>query len=145
MTKDFLHLDVENGALDRFGVKSSWDSMFADTGTTRLFVDGLTRTGRFIVLDWGFPVGCLPIVESLKQAGVEIWWFDGDRDAARQSFIKRGTVPVECLDIQMRDINREWPAIKQVFGDHIVYSVQTGPTYLTSEAVFAKLSLRVPF
>jgi hypothetical protein len=134
--KGYLSFDVENNALDSFGLTSQWNALFESNGLDTSFVRALDKSGRFVVLDWGFPPRCLPVVMALKQAGVEIWWFDGDRDAARQSFISRGTVPVECLDVQMRSIERAWPHLRAVFGDRIVNAIRSGPTYMTPEAVF---------
>jgi hypothetical protein len=106
--KGFIYLDIENGALESAGLTPLWNSMFSPQRSVTGFVSALGRMANPVVLDWGFPPLHLPIVESLTQAGVEVWWFDGDRGAARDSFLRRGTVSVECLNIQMDAIAREW-------------------------------------
>jgi len=58
---------------------------------------------------------------------VEIWWFDGERDAARQSFIDRGTVGVECMAVQMVDIQQELLAIKSSVQRASVSSIKWRP------------------
>jgi hypothetical protein len=77
--KGFLYVDIENGGLEPAGLSSHWNAMFAPHGSANSFVAVLKQMPRPVVLDWGFPPRCLPIVESLKHAGVEVWWFDGDR------------------------------------------------------------------
>jgi len=139
-SKGFLFLNVEHGALDRLGLKAAWDGMFSGTGTAEQFVQELTRLQRLVVLDWGFPVHCLPIVEALQQAGVEAWWFDGNREAARQSFVRRGTVPIELFDKQLSGIEREWAAIQRTFRGHILKSIRSGPAYPRPQTLFARLS-----
>jgi hypothetical protein len=63
--------------------------------------------GCDIVISWGFvPVdGQINIVKYLQSIGFKLIWFDGNREAARRAFIKRGTVSVDLLDIQIKRIN----------------------------------------
>jgi hypothetical protein len=63
------------------------------------------RRDRDIVITWGFvPDVQLPHVLFLRERGFDWIWFDGDRDAARRVFVKRGTVPEHLLDIQLQKI-----------------------------------------
>lgn len=58
------------------------------------------------VITWGFQPGSDDkIVIAIKNLGAKLIWLDGNREAARKAFIKRGGVPVELLDIQMGRIN----------------------------------------
>jgi hypothetical protein len=131
-----VHLDVEQeGVLERVGLKLVWDSMFAPSGSVASFLDALSQQGHTIVIDWGFPPRCLPVVAALQRHGVEAWWLDGNRRAARQSFIQRGTVPIQCFDKQMRAIRQGWSTIKAVFAPHTISTVGRGPTYMPPEDV----------
>jgi hypothetical protein len=60
-------------------------------------------------------------------------------DAARDSFIHRGTVSIECLDVQMGGIARDWSAIRRVVGDRIINTVKSGPEYQNPELIFARM------
>src|SRR5262249_46598677 len=73
-----------------------------------------------VVFDWGFPPEQMSVVQKLGDAGAHLWWFDGDRARARQEFIKRDTVPIECLDIQMPKIERAWEQIKSLFNPQLI-------------------------
>ena len=141
-TKGFLHFDLEHGALNGTDLKPLWDALFSsDTDVAaESFVRALTQLAHPVVLDWGFPICCLPIVQSLKRTGVEVWWFDGNRDIARQDFISRGTGTIERFDSQMADIRREWQAIERSVGTHIMNTVKVGSDhYVEPESVFPKL------
>jgi hypothetical protein len=59
-----------------------------------------------VVLDWGFPVSCLPWVEQLREKGVRLVWFDGDAERARLAFEWRGGIPVQCSDEQVKAIRQ---------------------------------------
>ena len=129
--KGFLFLDAENeGSLDGVGLRPLWNSMFSPGAAVVPFVQALRQLGQPIALDWGFPPACLPVIEALKHAGFEIWWFDGDRAAARQSFITRNTVPIGCFDLQIQNIDKYWRDIKRVFGDHVIETIAAGSSYL---------------
>src|SRR5260221_7211366 len=110
--RDFLHLDVETaGVLEKHGLRLEWDALFQE-GPLRL----IARLTRSTVIDWGFPPAFLGTVRTLVGAGVQPWWFGGDRTAARQAFITRGAGIVAAFDQQMNNIAREWPAIEPAFG-----------------------------
>ena len=90
-----------------------------------------------IIIDWGFPPDVsLPTVVWMSRKGVRIWWFDGDRDAARTSFLNRGTVSEEALNIQMEKIDKFWPKIKKLFDGHFVKSIKKGPVYTPMEEIY---------
>ncbi len=76
--------------------------------------------GKPVVWDWGFPPELIEAIGRLKRAGVGVWWFNADHRTARNAFITRGTVPVECLDIQMPKIVKAWPDIRRVFEPNIL-------------------------
>jgi hypothetical protein len=134
--RGFVHLDVEQrGALERAGLKLAWDSMFVPPGSVTLFTDVLCQQSHAVVIDWGFPPYCLSVVSALQRHGVEAWWFDGDKRAAQQSFIQRGTVPIQCFEIQMRAIKQEWSNIKTLFGPRMINTIGRGPVYMAPEDV----------
>jgi hypothetical protein len=58
-----------------------------------------------VVLDWGFPPPCYPIVVQLRQLGASVVWFDGDRRRARELYIERGENDVALFDHQVAAID----------------------------------------
>lgn len=134
-----MFIDVEkHGVLQKAGLAEPFILMLT-SNSVETFLEAVRAMGRPVVLDWGFPPSRLPIVANLKEAGVEVWWFDGDRDAARESFIKRNTVPVEALNVQMPAIEGAWPEIRAVFEGHIIENVHAGPTYEPHDKVYERM------
>lgn len=98
-------------------------------------IDEARRASDKIVIDWGFPVGMLNRVRSLIASGVEPWWFDGDRDAALQSFLARAGHPGRKADwdVQLRNIDEHWAEIAGTFNDRILDVIARGPVHLSNE------------
>jgi hypothetical protein len=95
-----------------------------------------------LVIDWGFPAfepeltNSLAIVELLIEQGVRTWWFDGDRDAALECFLARGTVSKADWDRQLAGINENWTKIGPAFAGRILNVVFAGPAFMTNEKKF---------
>lgn len=86
--KGFTHLDYEKPGFRKTAVQAA-----AIQGS--------------VVISWGFMPGTDDDeVQSLRNAGFKLVWFDGNRESARREFIRRGTVAVMYLDIQMARIRR---------------------------------------
>ena len=93
----FVHLDFESApTLGRY-VRSG---IVPD-------VEALLSVDRDTVITWGFvPDVQLGAVQALRDAGFEWIWFDGDRVAATRAFVRRATVPVAALNVQMGKIDQ---------------------------------------
>ena len=127
-TYGFVHQDV-----DRQGLPS-----------------GSVLARRPLVVDWGFPANepgltdCIALIRTWRTTGAKVWWFDGDRDAALASFLKRGTVPKQSWDCQMRGINDNWSKIEAAIDGRV--DTISSTRRLTSEEVFSHMfaSLQTP-
>src|SRR2546423_29813 len=91
-------------------------------------------TSSDLIIDWGFPAfdpafrPCMDFVRGLLSAGsVERWWFDGDRDAALLSYLRRGTASRSAWDRQIAGIDRRWSEICEVFTGRMLDVVSAGP------------------
>ncbi len=69
-----------------------------------LFVTEQYGTANF-VLSWGFPYEYTSLVIYLKNLGVKVVFFDGNRDAALQSFNIRGGVIEEAFFEQVGNLD----------------------------------------
>ena len=123
-----VHVDAEEpGELAIHGLQTAWDALFA-SGSAEQLVHAASRSGAPCVLDWGFPPSCLAFVASMKAAGIEPWWCDGDREAAHRLYRARPSKNSEAdWQRQMEAITLQWPAIQALFGDRILETVRTGP------------------
>ena len=82
-------------------LKPTWDSSRTD------FMKALRALHPRIVLDWGFPVGCVPWVRELLAAGARLIWFDGSALRAREIFFARGGIDIRHFDAQLKAIQEE--------------------------------------
>lgn len=140
----FLHLDIDaeydparqspSGSPQReladqfFSIKSPMSA--------RPFIKGLEGCKKRVVVDWGFPIGCLWLVKELQQREVDVWWFAGDKSAARTAFEKRGTVELKYFDHQMKMIEESWPDIKSVVGSNIIVALDSEGRHRSPEALY---------
>ncbi len=93
--KGYEHLDIE-AALKRH-----------DAVGAKIIKDFMDSPAENKVITWGFiPITDDAGVQQLLDVGYKLIWFDGNREAARREFLKRGDVPVEALDNQMAKIEK---------------------------------------
>src|SRR6266481_3695643 len=88
--KGFLHLDFDE-LLQGRGTEPKLELIRCLSHTAETFVGVISKLDQPIAIDWGFPPGYLSLVNLFRLNGFAIWWLDGDRDAAKASFIQRGT------------------------------------------------------
>jgi hypothetical protein len=96
----------------------------------------------YLVVDWGFPATqprldhAINVIRCWIDAGTEYWWFDGDRDAALESFLSRNTVPKSAWNIQIRGIEENWDVISDLFDGRILQVLGPGLDYLPNAQIF---------
>lgn len=92
----YRHIDLESEILLRVLFTSP-----------KAYIKELKKQSSKVVCSWGFipENDQINIVLLFKGLGFRLLWFDGDRIAARNAFVGRGTVPVDLLDLQMKRIN----------------------------------------
>ena len=119
----------------------TYDFVHRDVDYQGLPPDLVVRDQRPVIVDWGFPANepclttCITLIRNWKTIGAKLWWFDGDREAALASFLKRGTVPKQQWDYQMKGINDNWSKIEAEI-DGRIDTVST-TARLTVEEVFS--------
>src|ERR1700676_1596910 len=97
-----------------------------------------------LVVDWGFPANepgitqSLEVIRSWQQLGAELWWFDGDRDSALESFLKRGTVGKEAWDYQLQGIATNWFRILEVTEGRQIDAIGL-EGHKTAEGIFGEM------
>lgn len=133
--KGFLHLEFDH-LLRGLGTQSKLSLVELFQNNPNAFISRLSQTGKSTVIDWGFSLADLSRVRRLQQKGTVTWWFDGDREAARQAFIKRRPESLEAFRVQMDSIEENWPVIKGIIGTRIIKTVAPGPTHALPERIF---------
>ncbi|TMC49240.1 MAG: hypothetical protein E6J14_09245 [Chloroflexi bacterium] len=134
--RGFTHVDADHGGLNRPELRKWLPDCQAPSADVEPFCDALRALGERVVLDWGFPVVCLPVIRAIHAAGVTAWWFDGDRAAARKAFIERRTASVNDLDRQMAAIARHEAELAIFYEDRLIYAVAEDGTFAPPLVVF---------
>lgn len=127
--KGFVLLDVQRE-------REAIDQGIAQAGSLTTFIQGLPRR---TVIDWGFPPGSTPAVFLLKEAGVDLWWFDGDPEAARAAYLEQGRGPLDDFDRQMENIREAKPVIENLFGENRITVLDLSGRYMPESVICARM------
>jgi energy-coupling factor transporter ATP-binding protein EcfA2 len=86
-----------------------------------------------LAIEWGFLGSNLAIVEGLINGGHRVWFFDGDRAAAYESWRRaHPSTPEEVFRAQVRGLDEsDAHEISRVIGPRRIDVVAPGPTYLS--------------
>ena len=101
--------------------------------------DRLGVLGLPVVIDYGFAPESLTFIEFLREAGVKLMWFDGNRQGAIASFAareKNSPGPMAALSTQLAKIDAQWPALQAVFNGRMIHTVSDGPSHLAHDEVW---------
>jgi hypothetical protein len=145
-TRGFIYVnmelpDPEPGSLKQMGFGSEWDAFWRGTDSER-FMRAVKDRASSVALDWGFPPNpaVLPAVSKLNAGGMRLWWFDGDRLAARAVFESRGTKPVSDFDNQFAMISAAWAQIKPIVGNRIIRRIKPDGSFMDNEQIYSRMS-----
>jgi len=85
-----------------------------------------------LVVEWGFPVQALPLVEAMIRRGYKAWYFEGDRDAALTAWTSNwaSVQPKENWWAQVAGLDSVLPRIRAIYVNRIIRTVEAGPTHL---------------
>ena len=61
---------------------------------------------------------------------------EGDRLAARERFVKRGTEGVSAFDAHVGNLSASWDRIAVVVGDNIIWTIDATGRFLPPEEIF---------
>ena len=130
--RGFVHYDMERAATwPRPDLHPTWNRSRA------AFVTKLKEIHPRVVLDWGFPVGCLPLVRELEAEGVRLVWFSGDIAEARKAFGQRGDGALQDFDAQVAAVAQA--GFPSSLGCTVVNTLGANGVFATTEEVEAVL------
>jgi hypothetical protein len=110
--------------------------MRAGQASTKAFVDAIA--GQRIIAEFGARPDDAAVMQLqlLIALGASAWWFDGDREAARDSWLSRPVkVDYELWRIQMVWVDAAWPRIADIFRSRIFRTIGPGRAYLSQAQV----------
>jgi hypothetical protein len=143
-THGYLHIDVDTALEDDPAIQLL---LHRDVFNVLKVAENLKARGPDVVLDWGFVPSLLGRVRQLVRTGFQPWWFTGDEDAARRSFLEGGRAPERLFDLQIADIHESWARIEKVFDGHILNVVRSRPdgfALVAPEEIFQMMAMRQP-
>jgi hypothetical protein len=103
--------------------------------------------GPNVVIEWGFKVTLLSCVHQLRAAGFDTWWLDGEESAAQQGYIsRRGRSPnvMAAYRVQVEAIRAAWPRLERFYGDQVIRTVTSGPTYKPFDEIASIMFPNIP-
>jgi RNase adaptor protein for sRNA GlmZ degradation len=134
-TYNFIHVDTDTRPqiLYSLVVQTAIEAQ-----ATKEYMLGL---GSDVVVDWGFIPDFLGSVRLLKLVGFDAWWFDADEATARELWrrARGGSPPMQPYLAQTERIRQAWPKLSKFYRDHIVQTVEPGPTYAAFDAIAARI------
>ena len=106
------------------------------------FVQRLEATHKKLVFTWGFPpsLKTIEVVLRLKELGYRLIWLDGNRDAARSTFHRRGDVSESLFYRQIQNIE-DYGVIEKIGATVVNVFDDTGhlvPVEATAEIVLGE-------
>ncbi len=123
-----------------------WPEIAAAQNLAQLVSQLSYMEGR-AVIEFGFPVECLFVVERMMALGFNCWWFDGDEPAAFACWklAKNATTPESQgpYRAQALRVNAEWPSIAERYRQRIVRVLGPGSWHLPPEQIASLLGLVV--
>jgi hypothetical protein len=140
-TRGYLYLDNDTIAqrlADQTAtpMEQLWMRFRVGQVSSRDLVDAIA--GQRVVAEFGARPDESSLVQLrlLIDLGASAWWFDGDRSAARESWLDR-QVPVdaEFWRIQTTWVDEAWPRIAEILKSRIVRTIGPGRTYLPESQI----------
>lgn len=125
--RGFVHVETD-AEWDRWGPLLCVQNMDAAVATC----NRARMLGPNVVVEWGFKVGLLDCVRLLRAAGFDAWWFDGEEEAARHGYINRKGTSLNVISayaVQVGEIRAALPRLERFYGNHVIRTVSSGPTY----------------
>jgi len=125
----FRHLDMEK-IIPSLG-SSYWPFL-------RNAISKAKKLNQEIAITWGFVPGeDDEKILKLKEIGVKMIWFDGNREAARKAFLDRGTVSEDLFNSQIDKI--ENADIISTFRPIVFNTFKDDSSFLTKNEIASKL------
>ena len=146
--KGFIRIDSDFGGAGNSKAAIAWRAFLNRSGTPEAFMKVAHYSQQAIVLEFGMyaTLGAIALLEQFRDAGAEVWWFDGDRDEAFEAWKRENRKSGRIFDTGERkwtevvryiDDNRD--AIDDFFGSKIARTIGGGPVHVPPSETFAAM------
>ena len=131
----YLHIDDVNGnCLRGHGLQPAWEESLRGRDA-RPFIAALQQRSRPAVLNWDFPLDSLAFVGLLKHAGMDLWWFEADVNAARREHLRSGRDSLS-FDTRVADVAAHRTQIDVLFRPHVLRVLSSRGEHMPPEAIY---------
>jgi hypothetical protein len=146
--KGFIRIDSDLGGAGNSKAAVAWRAFLNRSGTPEAFMKVARCSQQPIVLEFGMyaSLGAIALLEQLRQAGAEVWSFDGDRDEAFEAWKLENRKSGRIFDTGERKwnqvvgmMNENWPHLAAFFGSNIVRTIKAGPMHVPPAETFAAM------
>jgi hypothetical protein len=110
----------------------------------RRLADDVMRIDGDVVIEWGFPINdsCLRFACTLRRRGLTVVWLECDDAAARERFLRRGTVDVVVFDAQLARIRDGYARIMDMVAPAVVQVLRSDGTPRSCDELLAEITTR---
>lgn len=144
--KGVARIDTDAHGAGTSRAAKAWRAFLDGQGTAEAFVKVARYNPEPLVLEYGMFANpdAIALLRSIRDAGAEAWWFDGDRPAAfaawKSENIKSSRNFVDAKWDEVVDvINANMPLITEFFGTNVARTIEAGPMHIPPEETFSAL------
>jgi len=147
--KGYVRIDSDAGGAGASRAAKAWRAVLVRLATREQFAAAreFVKVARYnpqrVVVEYGMfanPDG-IELLRTLRDAGAEAWWFDGDPDAAFIAW------QAENLKASRNMVDSQWHTVLDIikanmtlinafFGPHMLRTIAAGPTHIPPEDTF---------
>lgn len=128
--KKYLHIDLEDPTtLQEF------------SQSPEMFITNISRNAHNVVVTGGFKASAwaYTMVTFFMRNNFLFIWFDGNHEAAKKAFIKRGTVPIPLFDEKIKEVHAAHETIMH-FNPRIINTFDIAGNFKSFEEIFNEIN-----
>jgi len=139
----YVHIDTDVGGAGESKAAKAWRAVLNGTGSPEEFVKLACYNPKPVVMEYGVFADerSIALLDRMRDAGAEPWWFDGERAAAFKAWQDenkkaRPTFVDPMWHSVVRVIEENCAALNEFFGGNMVRTIEAGPTHVPTDDTF---------
>lgn len=128
--KKYTHIDLEDPTtLKEF------------SQSPEMFIANILRNAKDVVVTGGFKASewAHTMVTFFMHSGFSFVWFDGNRPAARKTFLKRSTAPIQLFDEKIKEVHAAHETIMHL-NPQIIDTFDAAGNFKSFEEIFNEIN-----
>jgi predicted kinase len=128
-------------------MERAWTALTRGRISPEAFIRAAVEVGRPVVVEYGMFANQAGVdgLRQLREQGAEPWWFDGDRQAAKDAWREENHKSSRPFvdgdwDRVVGVIEANWAMLTDFFGPRILRTVEPGPAHLEPEEIQATMT-----